>query len=295
MKKFTSVTIIYNPKSTGDGEKLAKKLKADLKQKGFLQKVLLKATEHAGHAEDIAYKQAMSSTRALIISSSGDGGYNEVVNGIMKAQSEGASPVAGLLPAGNANDHFKNIYKNDSTTSILKHSTQCIDLLSLEPTKNKKSFQKYAHSYIGIGLTPKLGEQLNQTKLNRINEIIISFKNLLLFEPVDIKHHEAVYSYYSIVAANIKTMSKVLELSKDTSVSDGRFELITFEKTNKRKLFIILLKSAILGLKTEKSVKKFSFKTIEPTLIQLDGEVYKLDSNSDVKVAIKRQKLECLL
>ena len=83
---YTTIAIIYNPKSTGQSEELAQEFAADIRQQLPNQKVELIATQHAGHAEELAYELASSSSNPLIISSSGDGGYNEVVNGAIKAQ-----------------------------------------------------------------------------------------------------------------------------------------------------------------------------------------------------------------
>ena len=46
--------------------------------------VRLSPTQHAGHARDLARWEAQTGS-PLIISVSGDGGYNEVVDGVMQA------------------------------------------------------------------------------------------------------------------------------------------------------------------------------------------------------------------
>ena len=59
-------------------------------------------TERAGHARDLA-RDAAQAGHPLIVSVSGDGGDNEVVDGVMKAGNDNA--VCAAKAAGNANDH----------------------------------------------------------------------------------------------------------------------------------------------------------------------------------------------
>src|SRR4051812_3140048 len=110
---YTAITIIYNPISTGSSKKNAEKLYRELLQTPLKDIVYLRATEYAGHAEELAYELATASQRPLVISSSGDGTYNEVVNAMLKAKEEGRSAVCGLLPSGNANDHYHSVHKGN--------------------------------------------------------------------------------------------------------------------------------------------------------------------------------------
>ncbi|MBJ2122628.1 acylglycerol kinase family protein, partial [Arthrobacter sp. MSA 4-2] len=104
--RFDTITIIFNPNSTGDAPTLAQELSDELVPALPGTEIRLQPTEHAGHAVDLAQKAA-SAPNALIVSVSGDGGYNEVVNGVMASGSDDA--VCAVLAAGNANDHSRVI------------------------------------------------------------------------------------------------------------------------------------------------------------------------------------------
>ena len=119
---FSTIAIIYNPNSTGSSRKLAEEYANILQKRMPAQKIELIGTEHAGHAEELAYSIAKNSKHPLIISSSGDGGYNEVINGAYKAREEGANPITSLLPAGNANDHFRNLSSDDLVEHIVNET-----------------------------------------------------------------------------------------------------------------------------------------------------------------------------
>lgn len=295
MNPYSTITIIYNPHSTGNGKTLAHKLQKDLKTRLPGQKVDVTPTEYAGHAEVLAYELAKASKHPLIISASGDGGYNEVINGLMRARAEGAKPVAGLLPAGNANDHFRNLHQGEMTASIEQHKEKNIDLLVLSTVKQSQSLTRYAHSYIGVGLTPKVGQELNKTRLNFLKETWIVIKVLLFLEPVHLRVGGRVRVYDSLIFSNIKKMSKILSIAKHAQVDDGKFEVTAFYRRNKIKLILSLLTVTTLGYNTGIQTKKFSFQTLRPVLVQLDGEIQMLEAGSRVTITLERTTLPCIV
>ena len=90
-------------------------------------------------------------------------------------------------------------------------------------------------------------------------------------------------------------MSKVLKLSAKASNSDGRFELTIFRRWHKLKLIMILLRASTLGLVNASSLKDFKFTNLRPTLVQLDGEISKVDAKSKVNITIVPRILECIV
>jgi diacylglycerol kinase (ATP) len=296
MATFSSVTIIYNPNSTGSGKKLARALQTRLGQTSPQLKVAVVATKYAGHAEELAYELARASARPLIISASGDGGYNEVINGLVRAQKEGAHPVAGLLPAGNANDHYHSVHAEEELEyAIPAGKTQRVDLLRLETTVKGKPFERYAHSYIGFGLTSKAGNELNKTKVNRMNEVWIVLKVLLFLRPVHLVIKGRERAYDSVIFSNVSRMSKVLSFSKDARNDDGKFETTLFRRRSRLRLIAALLKASTTGLAGAEQASTYSFATTRAALVQLDGEVFRIDSRSKATVTAEHTILECVI
>ena len=292
---YSTVAIIYNPNSTGSSKTLAEQTKTDILARLPKQKVELLATEYAGHAEKIAYDIASSSKNPLIISSSGDGGYHEIINGAIKAQLEGAHPVTGLLPAGNANDHWHNLHDEDLIDSIEHEASTQIDLLKLSGTVDGKPVVRYGHSYIGFGLTPHVGSELNKNKLGIFNQIWIVGKALLAVRSVRLKIGEKSKLYDSIIFSNVDKMSKVLKISAPSRMNDGKFEVTIFKKRNKIKLILLLLKSSIVGVKEDMSVDSFHLETVRKTSVQIDGEISVLDTHSKVDITTEKQLLHCIV
>lgn len=295
MAFYTSITIIYNPKSTGPGAKMSRELEQQLRQVMPKTKIELVKTEYAGHAEILAYGAAKASKRPLVVSVSGDGGYHEVVNGLIKAQLEGAHPTAGLLPGGNANDHHHTLHRDDIVQAIMTQAEQTIDLLKVSAMIDGEAVERFVHSYAGIGLTPKAGKELNKTKLNRLNELVIVLRSIVWLRAVRIIVDGKKRSYDSLIFSNIDTMSKVVKLSKNAKLDDGKFEVTAFHRRNRWQLIRVLLRASTLGLKGTTHRKKFTFTTTAPLLMQVDGEIMKVDSNSHVTVTSEQAMLRCIV
>ena len=293
--KYSTIAVIYNPNSTGSGETLAKNFKTQLEERLPGQKVTLTETEHSGHGEELAYKIAKESKNPLIISSSGDGGYNDVVNGAMGAQHEGAHPTTGLLPAGNANDHWHNLHNEDIVEQIVNGQSTKIDVLKIAGTYEGKPIEKYAHSYIGFGLTPIVGNELNKTKLNPLNEVFIVAKSLFAIKPVRLKIGKKPRAYESIIFSNVDVMSKYLKISQPSSMTDGKFEVTIFKRRNKIKLILLLLEASFKGVKEDAQVSEFKLTTVRKTLVQADGEILTLDAETDVLITIEKQALTSII
>lgn len=293
---YTTIAIIYNPNSTGSSQGMAKHFAKNLKKRLPEQKIELLATEYAKHAEELAYTIAKASKNPLIISSSGDGGYNEVVNGALKAQKEGYKVTTGLLPAGNANDHHRNVHENDTIELIVKNETRKVDVLKIRSKSNGKKIVRYAHSYIGFGLTPKVSDELNKKKLNVFVETWLVVRSLFTITPVRLKIGRKVRHYESIIFSNIDTMSKYLKISQPSSITDGKFEVTIFTTRRSRlKLIMLLLRASVEPVKEDTQVAKFVLKTVDATLVQLDGEVMTLDARTRTVVTAEKQLLSCII
>lgn len=292
MSAFTSIIVIYNPNSTGPSRKNAKAFANNLKS-ALPSSTIIKtvATDHAGHAEDITRQYTAEPDRTLIVSSSGDGGYHEVINGALT----GDNPVTtGLLPSGNANDHYHALHQPHTIQRITDSTTRQVDVLEVS-VEGSDPWKRYAHSYAGIGLTPYIGEKLTKADLNPLNEVWLVVKNLFIFSAVKIIVDGHTRRYDSLIASTIPKMSKIMHLSDDASVSDGKFELITKRSTSMMALLKFLLQSIIPVGKKPTRYSSFVFTTPRKIAMQLDGEVYHCAAGSKVTITCQKQKLSCII
>ncbi len=288
---FNFVAIIYNPNSTGSSSAKVRRLRDKL-DRTLPAPVTLYETKHAGHAEELAHDSAMKFARPLIISVSGDGGYNEVINGAMQAKKEGATPICAVVPAGNANDHHRTLSKKPLRRAILSQAIHRIDLLKVTIYSSKKGKAvRYAHSYVGLGLTANVSLELNRQALNPVREIVIILRALYRFRPVSIQTEGNQLAIDSLIFSNINQMAKVLTVSKDGHPQDGMFELSIFPSDNKLRLIGRLLKAATIGLKPSLQTSQYEFTTIDKTVLHLDGEVLEAEKGSRVTITIDEKAL----
>ncbi len=308
---YSAISIIYNPNSTGPSKTLAHELRTKLRKAmpDAAKTINVVPTEHPGHAEDLAYELALATKSPLIISSSGDGSYHEVVNGALRAMSEGAEPVCGLLPGGNANDHHRNIHSDSAPIEdlIVSGRAYTIDLLKIETHAIKKTgdnagkkskpetWQRYAHSYCGFGLTAEAGSELNKVKLNPGMEALVILKTLKNMRSIRVRVGGEIEAYTSLVCSNVQHMSKILKLSDKAQMHDGKFEITAVRGHSKAKLIGALLKASTTGFDEVKQAKKFIFTTIRPLSLQIDGEIYKVAADTEVRITIDPKVLRCVV
>jgi diacylglycerol kinase (ATP) len=289
MATFDRITIIFNPNSTGDSPAMARELSTQLAERLPSVAVRVRETQHAGHAEELARAAARAVRRPLIISVSGDGGYHEVVNGVMAAGNPHA--VCAVHGAGNANDHRSATREQPLIEAIVDGKTSNFDILKLETADG---LLRYAHSYIGLGISPAVALELNRHELHGFKEIVLAYKTFRAFKPFKIKVGNRRIRCDSLVCANISRMAKVLKLSDETTPDDGRFELILSPHRSKARLVITALRLITLGAGHPPRLSTYTFETLEAMPIQLDGEVLELAASSTLTVTALKRVLNTL-
>lgn len=291
--KYPAIVIIYNPNSTGPSQDMAKELKAQLRRLYPDTTLKLAPTKHAGHAEKLANQAAREYKKPLIISVSGDGGYNEVVNGAMKASAKGINPICAVLPAGNANDHSRTVQQRPLIELIKAGEVHRFDLLKATISEGSHTYTRYAHSYIGLGITPVVAVELNKTTLNAVKEIWIVLKTFYKFRPFKLRINGNVIKLDSVIFANIRQMAKILTLAETAKIDDGRFEVITLPHANRSVLIRLFTKAAFKGLKPKK-YRNYKFTVIKKMPAQFDGEVIYLQAGSNIAITADRQVMKSI-
>jgi len=299
MRHFDYIALIYNPNSTGDAEGKAKRLAQAIarRQKAIGVRAVLVPTEYAGHAIELAKQISLRHKRPLLVSVSGDGGFNEVVNGAMQAKQEQASatPVVAVLGAGNANDHKRATRGTRTLISFIANGRpRPIDLLLLRATKGRKTTTRFAHGYISLGLTSDIAKDLNGHEKGIMNETQLILKTFRSFTPVTIIRKGQRKTLHNLVFANIHTMAKVVRLDSKLSVQDGRFEVIELAHHSQVRMALSLLRAIVFGFRNPPSASKYSFSTVEDVTVQLDGETEDLEAGSFVVVECRQQAVDSL-
>jgi diacylglycerol kinase family enzyme len=281
---FDRIVVIFNPQSTGDAPRSAEELQAELASRLPRVPVEMRPTEHAGHARDLAADAARSG-RPLIVSVSGDGGYNEVVDGVAHVGNEHA--VCAVKAAGNANDHRRVTAERPLVDAIVAGEVRRIDLLLLTIGDGAEADTRYAHSYIGMGLTPVVAIDLEKGGKGSVREIVSVVRTFARFRPFSILLEDGSRRRFdSLLFANIAEMAKYATLSDEGRPDDGRFEVITVAHTAKWRVLAVAIRAATRGLGPQPTARHYAFTTLKPMPLQLDGELLTLDAGTSVRVDI---------
>lgn len=287
MREIKSVVIIYNPNSTGDGQKNAEKFAHKLRDAGISAKTV--PTKRRGHAMQLAREYAERPTPTMVVSSSGDGGYNEVINGVLK--SARPDTVTGVLPSGNANDHYHFVHHGNTVRRIARNDVEQIDVLELTMGRTVR----YAHSYIGLGMSSQIGAALTKANLNVFREAWLVLTHLFRVRPVKIKVDGRVRRYDHLVCFNTGRMSKYLTIRNQHRPHDGEFDVVHVKSGSIGGLIRHLLVGVSRGTESDLETDEYSFTCLRDTDIQLDGEVVKCDAGTHVTIRSLRRKLSTIV
>jgi diacylglycerol kinase (ATP) len=289
-RPFDAVEIVFNPNSTGDAQERAEELAKQLAERAPDLPVQLRPTERAGHGREIA-RDAARAGRPLVVSVSGDGGYNDVVNGLMDAGADSA--YAAVLAAGNANDHRRVTRERPLADAIVDGDVSKLDLLRMSVDDGREPH--YAHSYIGLGITPTVALELEKGGKGSIKEVISTIRTFSRFRPFQIETDSGTETFDSVIFANIREMAKFAVLSEEGRPDDGRFEVVVLRHTAKWRVLATAVRAAVRGLGPQPTAREYRFKTVDPMPVQVDGEVSEFERGVAVTVEIVPGALHTVL
>lgn len=290
MSAFDRVEVIFNPHSTGDAPARAAELVAQLHAGDPELEVVSRPTQHAGHARELAAAAAAAAANPLIVSVSGDGGFNEVVDGVVSAGNTGAA--AAVLAAGNANDHRRTTRERPLAEAILDHDVRRMDVLRMRLTAPDPEGGDvrvlHAHSYIGLGLSPLVAIELKKHTKGSLWEIVTTARTFRKYQPFTIERsHGLPLVFDSVVFANIGQMAKYVTLAENADPDDGLFELVVIKHHGRLGTFLAAARAATRGLGTAPQIREYRFRTVKPTPLQTDGEIVDLPAGVDVVVDLE--------
>jgi diacylglycerol kinase family enzyme len=288
MSYFKHIVVIYNPNSSGDSKANAERFAQVLSKRMPDCSIRLQPTKYAGHAEKIAAEHAPQQ-HWLLVSSSGDGGYNEVINGVLSVRN--AKATVCVLPSGNANDHHAAVSSDNILSHIATGKVDRIDVLKLKSSKSGKPWKRYAHSYVGFGLTPSIGKALTQQRPNIFTEKFLVLRHILTFKHVTLRIDGILRRYVSLVFATVPRMAKVVQLSEAASLRDGQMEIYQNRYDSAWGLTKQLVRALSTTQVPSERTDSFIISTTARTLVQLDGEVFTLDANSKISITCEKRAL----
>jgi diacylglycerol kinase (ATP) len=279
---FDRIVLIYSPVNRRVPLTLAESVRRELGRRLPDVPVTLQATQHAGHARELA-SDAATTGRPLIIAVSGDGVYNEVVNGVLDASGTGA--LAAVAAGGNANDHRRSTRRMPLVDSIVaahaRGRARHLDLLRLTVRSAGGEWNQYAHSYIGFGLTPLMAIGLKRDRKGTVAELLSVLRTFSTLTPVEILRTDGRRELYdSLVFANVARIAKYGRLSIFGRPDDGLFEVVSRRHGRRWRIAVMALRAATIGVGAQAHVSRVEFATVDGVPFQIDGEVCHLAPHS---------------
>lgn len=215
--------LILNPKSkNGKGERQFTEIFDNLKSHSIVYDAI--QTEYPGHGVELA-NEAILKAYDRILTAGGDGTINEIVNGIMLADSR---PQLGIIPNGTCNDFIKAINIPPSISKaceiIASGKTMVCDIAKLG--------DRYFINATGIGFDVAVVRSLQNYKilggkgmyLASVMQNVFQYKSMDLSIEFDGKKVERNALMFTI--ANGKHYGGAFAIAPDADPSDGLLNAI---------------------------------------------------------------------
>ena len=168
-----------------------------------------------------------------------------------------------------------------------------LDLLRMSVDDGREP--RYAHSYIGLGITPTVALELEKGGKGSIKEVISTIRTFSRFRPFQIETDSGTETFDSVIFANIREMAKFAVLSEEGRPDDGRFEVVVLRHTAKWRVLATAVRAAIRGLGPQPTAREYRFRTVNPMPVQVDGEVSEFERGVGVTVEIVPGALHTVL
>ena len=242
--------LIYNPIADhGNAEKILPDVKELFSQHQFEYDLIL--TERPGHALEIAKEQAEAG-RVLIIAAGGDGTVNEVINGLMRAGTNGQrKPMMAVLPVGRGNDFAfgiditKDLAK--AIQAIVNGNSRRIDVGLV--TGGDYPQGRYFGNGVGLGFDTVVGfETLKVKWVHGIASYLVGLiRTIFLYSrtPIyEITLDEEIITQPSLMVSimNGKRMGGSFHMAPKSDSGDGLFNLCLASQVSQIKILPLAVK-----------------------------------------------------
>ena len=286
--------IIVNPLSgRGLGEKSIPRIESAMKENGL--DFTLARTERMWHAAEMSERAARDGYD-VIVCASGDGTFNETLNGLMKARKDGYNGTAlGVISIGTGNDFASGAGIPGGIEECLKalaaNKRKKIDLGLVKGGDYPEG--RYFGNGIGVGFDAAVGDEAIKVRWTRgiIAYLIGVVKTVFLYyDPprLEIKVDDETITQVSLMVSvmNGKRMGGGFRMAPDSKPDDGVFDLCIAETGTKARI-LALIPHFLRGTQATqpeikmRRAKKVGIKSLDKTFpAHADGEFICLKGSS---------------
>jgi diacylglycerol kinase (ATP) len=251
-------------------------------------------TKSPHHGIELA-RQATVAGFSPIIAAGGDGSISEVVNGIVQASQEHATPPPplGVLPLGTANDLMVNlklpIDLHEAIEVIATGQTRNVDLgkVTAWDTSGEKSFTRYFDNNSAIGLEPSVTLIQQQIKWPRGTlRYLLATLIAILRNPQWTMHLKWAAGEYQgpstlVTVGNNPLTGGLFYMAPNADPFDGLLSIVYGSMPTRRKILQLLPRTMKPGSGNyvehpdihELNVDWLTITTNQPTPVHADGEI----------------------
>jgi hypothetical protein len=124
-----------------------------------------------------------------------------------------------------------------------------LDLLRVTVQTNDAVWSRYAHSYIGFGLTPLMAIGLKKDKKGTVMDLMSVMRTFNSLEPVEIVRAGGEQELYdSPVFANVARIAKYGRMSNSGRPDDGLLEVVSCPHRGRWRIALTVLRAATVEL-----------------------------------------------
>jgi len=297
--------IIVNPiAGKGFAEKMVPMIEEKCKNLGLTYDLVL--TKEPWQAAEIAERAAIDGYD-VVVSASGDGTSNEVLNGLMRARSKGAKNTAmGIISVGTGNDfaYGMNIpgNLNDCMVTLKEDVRKCMDIG--EVTGGDYPEGRYFGNGVGIGFDAAVGFEAAKILWARglLAYLIAALKTIFLYYKaplVEIKYDENTIQQNSLMTSimNGQRMGGGFYMAPNGDPADGSLDLCIAASASKFRIFQLITYFMKGTQATQPEVKmakakSVTIKALEGTMpAHCDGETLCYEGK-ELRIEILKEQLD---
>lgn len=298
-------TVILNPVAgRGAGARLAPRI-ADL-LRGFGVDFQLFSTKAPGDAGAIAHQAAVLGQEA-VIAVGGDGTFNEVLNGLMGAQTGLDGPALGVIPIGTGNDFAfgagMSLDLERACRVVAGARSRIVDVGLFEAGNEPPRF---FGNGIGVGFDAMAN--LESRKIKRLNGsllyLVAVLRTLVFYYDaphtvIRVDGAELVQRSLMISVMNGRRMGGGFYMTPNSSMEDGLLDLCIANKVGRPKMVAFVPRFMRGTHTTDRDITmmrgvRVTLDSESPWVSQVDGEIYGVGARHfAVEVFPQRLRLIC--
>ncbi len=291
--------IVFNPQAgRGRGYKRAEEVRQALQAAGIEYESVV--SEARGQAIELARRAALAGWK-LIVAAGGDGTVNEVVNGLMLAEAEGAASRLGVLPIGSGNDFAASLgiplNLREAAKRLARAQVRRIDLGCING--------RYFDNNAGLGFEAMINVEAHRiTWLRGQPQYLLAVFRAMASYPlpvVDITKddgHRLAKQILMISVGNSRRNGGGFLVNPDAVPDDGLLDLCIVDAISRPQILRLLPKAMTGSHRGEPAVEltrstHLIVESADPLPVHADGEILWNDAHR-VEITVEPGRLEVI-